>query len=50
MQGKRSKALRVAGKAEADEENRMLEGDLRREKEHMGMHFEQIYGFKEDMD
>lgn len=46
--GKKTKALRVAEKLEADEEKKRVEEELEREKSHMSKEFEQTYGFKED--
>jgi ribosome production factor 2 len=47
-QGKKSKALRRAEKAEAKEEAAALEEELLKEKEDMGHEFKQVYGFEED--
>jgi len=46
MQGKRSKALRFAEKAAAQEERAAVASELEREKEHMDDEFKQTYGFE----
>lgn len=47
-QGRKSKALRIAGKIEAEAEKAAVEAELDREKEEMGMEFHQTYGFEEE--
>lgn len=48
MQGRRSKALRIAGKIAADKEKMAAEDDLANEKEEMGKEFKQTHGFDQD--
>jgi len=45
IRGKRSKALRVASKLEAEEERATLDDDLKHEKEELNMEFQQTHGF-----
>lgn len=45
MQGKRSKALRIAGKIEMEEENAALEEELQNEREEMGKEFKSVMGY-----
>ena len=47
MQGKRSKALRIAGRIQAEEEKAALEEELDREREEMGKEFEATMGYSE---
>ena len=47
-QGRKSKALRIAGKIEAEEEKAALEGELNRERGEMDDEFKQTYGFAEE--
>lgn len=46
--GKKSKALRIADKVERDEQNKITEEELQREKEEMQAEFKQTYGFDEE--
>lgn len=46
-QGKKSKALRIAGKIDAEMEKKAIEEELEREKGEMGKEFEETYGFEE---
>ena len=48
MGGRKSKALRRAEKAVAEEEQEALENELGQEKDAMNQEFKQIYGFKEE--
>mmetsp|Transcript_37383 Transcript_37383/g.81847 ORF Transcript_37383/g.81847 Transcript_37383/m.81847 type:complete len:365 (-) Transcript_37383:119-1213(-) len=48
MQGRKSKALRIAGKIEAEEERAAVEAELDREKDDMNDEFKQTYGFSEE--
>jgi hypothetical protein len=47
MGGRKSKALRRADKAQAQEEKEALDQELGQEKTEMGQEFEQTYGFQE---
>lgn len=46
--GKKSKALRIADKVERNEQNKITEEELQREKEEMQAEFKQTYGFDEE--
>lgn len=46
--GKKSKALRLADKADREEQNKIMEIELQREKEEMEAEFKQTYGFDEE--
>ena len=48
MGGRKSKALRRAEKAAAEEEREALENELGQEKDTMNLEFKQTYGFEED--
>lgn len=48
MQGRKSKALRIAGKIEAEEEKAAVEAELEQERAGMNDEFRQTYGFGED--
>ena len=45
IRGKRSKALRIASKIEAEEERAAIEAELKREQGEINMEFEQTHGF-----
>lgn len=47
LQGKRSKALRIAGKMEAERNKKDIEEDLKREKDEMDYEFKMTYGFEQ---
>ena len=46
MQGKRSKALKIAGKEEAQQEKMAIEEELEREKQELRKDFKQAFGFE----
>ena len=46
MQGKRSKALKIAGKEEAQQEKMAIEEELEREKQELRKEFKQAFGFE----
>lgn len=48
LQGKRSKALRIAGKVDDEAKKKQIDDDLKREKEGMDQEFKMSYGFEQE--